>query len=540
VLGYVRHFHPSDQTELVDWNSFAAHGVRTVENAATPEDLAAKLQSLFDPIAPTVRVFPDTARPDLPADLRPPSTEGLRFIRWNNLGVYLGSGSNIYRSTRVSANATPAAPDGFRDPARPYEASIGRGLSALVPLTLYTDSRGTLPQRPLPEFQCCSVAIEDRATRLGSVILAWNVAQHFYPYFDVVDTDWPAALSSAIRTAATDTGPDDFLVTISRLWAALRDGHGFVNGPQSYTTAPLVWDWIEDQLVVTALKRTAGDGVAPGDRVLRVDGKPVEEALAEKEELISGATPQWIRYRALRALAECRNQSRTLPLEIEPYDAPGTSHTIQLNCVSDFTWDEPRPNVVQELEPGILYVDINRLTEADWARAVAAAAAAKGVIFDLRGYPQIATYLRHLGRGALGSAQWHIPTPAQPDRVDLGFERSSWELLPLAPNITGHRVFLTDGRAISFAETVMGIVEAYQLAEIVGSPTAGTNGNINYITLPGGFSLGFTGMKVLKHDGSQHHGIGIHPTIPVTRTRKGVAEGDDEVLARGIEVVKTP
>jgi len=41
---------------------------------------------------------------------------------------------------------------------------------------------------------------------------------------------------------------------------------------------------------------------------------------------------------------------------------------------------------------------------------------------------------------------------------------------------------------------------------------AGTNGNINFISLPGGFQLGFTGMKVLKNDGSQHHGVGIHAT----------------------------
>src|ERR1019366_842043 len=73
---------------------------------------------------------------------------------------------------------------------------------------------------------------------------------------------------------------------------------------------------------------------------------------------------------------------------------------------------------------------------------------------------------------------------------------------------------------------------------IVGGPTAGTNGNVNPFKLPGGFTLTWTGMKVLKHDGSQHHGIGIRPTVPVSRTRKGVAEGKDEILLRGVEVVK--
>ena len=174
-------------------------------------------------------------------------------------------------------------------------------------------------------------------------------------------------------------------------------------------------------------------------------------------------------------------------------------------------------------------------------RALPSLASAKGIVFDLRGYPKTIAYFYNLGTGVMNSAQWHIPTPAKPDRVDLTFQQGdSWVLRPATPFLSARRVFLTDGRAVSYAESVMGIVENYHLAEIVGSTTAGTNGNMNFIYLPGGFELGFTGMKVLKNDGSQHHGVGIHATIPAGRTRKAIAEGRDEVLARGIEVVKGP
>jgi hypothetical protein len=44
-------------------------------------------------------------------------------------------------------------------------------------------------------------------------------------------------------------------------------------------------------------------------------------------------------------------------------------------------------------------------------------------------------------------------------------------------------------------------------------------------------------MKVLQQDGSQHHGVGIAPTVPVTRTLAGVREGQDEVLEAAIRVV---
>ncbi|MCC6427693.1 MAG: hypothetical protein IT435_12840 [Phycisphaerales bacterium] len=45
-------------------------------------------------------------------------------------------------------------------------------------------------------------------------------------------------------------------------------------------------------------------------------------------------------------------------------------------------------------------------------------------------------------------------------------------------------------------------------------------------------------MKVLKHDGSQHHGIGIAPTVPIEPTAQGIAEGRDEVLEKAVEVLK--
>jgi C-terminal processing protease CtpA/Prc len=84
----------------------------------------------------------------------------------------------------------------------------------------------------------------------------------------------------------------------------------------------------------------------------------------------------------------------------------------------------------------------------------------------------------------------------------------------------------------------MGIVEHYKLGLIVGEATAGTNGNINPFHLPGGHEIYWTGMQVLKHDGSRHHGVGILPTHPVARTIAGVAAGKDEVLQAACRLVE--
>jgi C-terminal processing protease CtpA/Prc len=83
----------------------------------------------------------------------------------------------------------------------------------------------------------------------------------------------------------------------------------------------------------------------------------------------------------------------------------------------------------------------------------------------------------------------------------------------------------------------MGIVEQYKLGELVGETTAGTNGNVNPFVVPGGYRISWTGMKVLKHDGSRHHGVGIRPTVPCSPTIAGVRAGRDEILEKGIAVV---
>ena len=142
------------------------------------------------------------------------------------------------------------------------------------------------------------------------------------------------------------------------------------------------------------------------------------------------------------------------------------------------------------------------------------------MIFDLRGYPtDNHLVLSHLTDTPIQSAIWQVARTIYPDREKLaGYEeRGRWTLEPLKPRLR-KAIFLTSAGAISYAESVMGIVEYYRLGETVGEPTAGANGNVNGVSLPGRFGVTWTGMRVIKHDRSQHHTIGIRPTVPVRRT----------------------
>lgn len=449
------------------------------------------------------------------------------------------------KASLLFSYAPPQAPE---EDAAPLTADLGGGVSALVPLALYKDDQGTLPhvapeaKPPVPaKPEGFAPSGDDRTTRLADVVLAWNVFQHFYPYFDVVKTDWPAELPKALAAAAGDADQRAFLNTLRRLVAALHDGHGnaFLSALAESHALPLLWDWVEGQLVITRVKPGEDVGLAPGEVVVSLDGRPAAEVLTAREELVSGATPQWRRWVALNALLSGAEGEEVKLAVKRPDGSPGTVTLRRSMALTGQELTEVKPEKIAEVRPGIFYVDLDRINDDDFKGALERLAQAKGLIFDLRGYPRNVSpvVIAHLTDTPVTSARWNVPIITRPDHQDMKFHFSNWTVTPLAPRLQGKAAFIIDGRAISYAETYMGIIESYKLAAIVGSPTAGTNGNVNPLQLPGGYRISWTGMKVLKHDGSQHHGVGILPTVPAARTLRGVTEGRDELLEKAIEVV---
>jgi C-terminal processing protease CtpA/Prc len=201
-----------------------------------------------------------------------------------------------------------------------------------------------------------------------------------------------------------------------------------------------------------------------------------------------------------------------------------------------------RPDSVAELQPGIYYVDLTRIGPSGLRGRLDTLARADGVVFDVRGYVEGGNQalLGHLASRPLQSMRFEVPQFIYPDQNDIvGYDASGRRTLSSRrPRISGTVAFLTDARAISRSETFLSVVEHYELGEIVGQPTAGANGPVNPFTLSGGYEVHWTGMRVRKHDGSQHHLVGIRPDVPAERTIEGVREGRDEALEKALRVLQ--
>jgi C-terminal processing protease CtpA/Prc len=540
LLGYIRHFHPSDQAAEQNWLDFIVAAIPQVEAAKGPADLAAKLQYVFHAVAPTVRVFETGKEPTMPAELKPPANvSNLKVRFWEYYGyssTEKSPRSEPYSSKRLTLAAEdPEMLPFYALPEHVYRSDLGAGVSCMVPTALYADDDGTLPHVVASENKDLRFSTAHRGARLATVMTAWNILQHFYPYFDVIDTDWPHELEVALRKAATDEDESEFYQTLNRLVVALQDGHGSLEGPgkPQGQPLPLIAELIENQVVVIAVAVDIND-IQPGDVLESIDGCPADEAFAKVVSQVSTATAQ--RVKQLNFGFGWRPQATEAKLQL--HGADGISRQVTV-IRSRSQMDTKRPPKLHEIKPGIFYADITRLDDKDFETALPELAKAKGIVFDMRGYPKIGpNWITHLSSQRLKSAYWNIPKAHKPDHTDIEWNTSRWDLDVGQPQLTSNRVFLTNGSAMSYAESLLGIVEAYKMGEIVGESTAGTNGNVCPAELYLGYNMAFTGMKVLKHDGSRHHGVGILPTVLVSRTIQGIRQGRDEQLEKALSLLK--
>jgi C-terminal processing protease CtpA/Prc len=292
---------------------------------------------------------------------------------------------------------------------------------------------------------------------------------------------------------------------------------------------------VEDRLVVTGVP--AGSGLAVGDVIATLDGRPAAAVVAAAEALVS-APPAARRALALDLLAHGPAGSR-VELGVERAGALGSAPfpVTLARDAGEPPADTPLPPVA-EPRPGVLYVDLRRITDVDLEKLLPRLAAARGLVFDLRGASDVSTVLlSHLAQRTARSANWQIPVVMLPDHRDVKWMSTFWTIDPKAPHFGGKVAFLADGRSLHYSETLLEMLASYHWAEIVGEPSGGDDGSLDQGLLPGGWKVSWSGQRTLRQDGSPFHGVGIPPTVPAHRTLRGIAAGRDEVVERGLEVV---
>ena len=417
--------------------------------------------------------------------------------------------------------------------------NISNNLNLIMPLALYSSKEQTYPvpnlsqwnrlKEQLNKIPDVSLNSKNRIVRLANIVIAWNVFQHFYPYFDVVHTDWEKELTKTLQNIYSVKTEPEYFMALWEMTSKLEDAHVNIAGADFVRNGMKIKvDLFNKKIVATS---SGSDLIQIGDIIKSIDGRIALSEIQKQENLIS-ASPNIKRYYAIKSFGNdiSQNDARVI-LTRDGKEINVKIPRIPLN--DKFFTKVDNSNSIIDCGDSIFYIkgqiqDINSL--------LSILANAKGVIIG--SVSQLWELLPHMIKEPVWSAYFLIPINIYPDREKTSWQASRWTIEPKLPSIKAKISIITSPSDVSSYETALGFVDNYKLGKLVGDTTAGCNGNVNYLPLIGRYSIRWSGMKVLKHDGSQHHLIGFNPDYPVVRTKEAVLQGRDEFLDKAIEILK--
>lgn len=394
----------------------------------------------------------------------------------------------------------------------------------------------------------------DRTYRVTDLMIRWNMIQHFYPYHREDGLDWESQLPVMIGKAISEEFDKKDRNTVFAYWDMLRevyspvkDAHLDIDGalsfpglPERYLTKcslPIALTCLEDCIIIDGSEM----GIEKGSRLKTISGIDIEELIKEKSKVISqtnkAAERQMSLYEAISAF------DRDSVMTVGYITPEGVEKTVSSKPV------HYRPMSIREAKPVFEVKDrcmIVNLCEReafddgfyDSFMKMYADTAPEAIIFDIRGYPtyHFERILPHLTDKELSYAFFKVLKTALPDQKNAGYSEDESAIIPKAPYIDIPCYFLSDYRAMSWAETVFMLVKEYDLGKIIGTPTCGTNGDVTQFMFPA-FNVMTTGLHASYIDGSQHHGIGVQPDIWVVISAEDHINEKDAVMARALNMI---
>jgi C-terminal processing protease CtpA/Prc len=109
---------------------------------------------------------------------------------------------------------------------------------------------------------------------------------------------------------------------------------------------------------------------------------------------------------------------------------------------------------------------------------------------------------------------------------------------PGSVHYSGKVAILVDETSQSQAEYTAMALRAMPNSIVVGSTTAGADGDVSLIHLPGQLSTLISGLGVFYPDHRPTQRVGIVPDVVARPTIRGIAAGRDEVLKTAVHLIE--
>lgn len=396
--------------------------------------------------------------------------------------------------------------------------------------------------------------------RLLALFRYWNVVNYFFPYKHLIGESWETVLPRYIPKFEANKDAVDYQLTVRELVTEMRDSHGGLRNANAASEKlgthlpPVLMGHIENKSVVTKVltDKLPSDKlpIRVGDVVLAVDGEPVEKKRDFLARYTAASTPQWL-MRGVNARLLLGPKDSVVKLKVQGIG--GEARDVELprsDSITDPKWAglmERSSPVMQVLPSGYGYVDLDRLQAGEVDKMFDTIKETPAVIFDMRGYPNGTAWSiapRLTDKGNVVAALFSRPILEATNLTNTEIaDTASYTFSQRIPDghgdvYKGKVVVLINEDAISQAEHTCLFFAAATDVTFIGTPTAGANGDVTFMVLPGNLAVSFSGHNVRHADGRQLQRVGIQPTIKVAPTIRGLADGRDEILDAAIKFLQ--
>jgi carboxyl-terminal processing protease len=382
--------------------------------------------------------------------------------------------------------------------------------------------------------------------RLLSLFRYWNTIEYFFPYKYQTDVKWDDVLLKMVPQFNNPTSEMEYHLAMLELTVSINDSHS------SFTT-PLTREYfglkyistgfklIENKAIFISIRNDSlakVDDLKLGDLVTKVNGESIQSILDRQFKYLQGSnTPSKLR-RSFRAIFNGDTDSVDITFE---RNGKTSTKTIHRYDYSEFNM-KPLPinnKIWSVLDHNIGYVHMGNLEREDLDSMMTQLMSTQAIIFDLRHYPNstISPLLSHLNK---------TPTIVENAIIaDLNYP-GKFFYKKAYPNgnknnspYQGKVIVLVNEHTQSQGEHATMGLQTVKNSIIIGSQTAGADGEYTPFTFIGGYEAKYTGIGIFYPDGTETQRIGIVSDILVNSTIKGIKNGKDEVLDKALEFIIT-
>jgi C-terminal processing protease CtpA/Prc len=398
-----------------------------------------------------------------------------------------------------------------------------------------------------------TVKLPDAGYQLLALYRFWNVIEYWFPYRDQLDHDWDRVLAEFVPRVALAADKTAYELEMIQLLAKVTDTHADIRStspklrpPAGDCQLPITIRFIDNQAIVTGYSHESGPAtkLKVGDVIETLDGVAVDQLVKRLEPFYPASN----RPVQLHRMAFGMTRGACAPVAVgarrADVDGPVKVNAERLPLASinqraGVTHDR-QGDTFQLLSSDVAYLKLSSVQVAEAASYIQRAKGTKGLVIDIRNYPSSFVVF------ALGSLLVDKPTPFARFTIgDLSHPGAfRWSeplnLPPQQPHYEGKVVIVVDESSLSQSEYTTMAFRSSPRAIVVGSTTAGADGNVSMVMLPGELRATLTGIGVFYPDKKITQRVGIVADVEARPTIAGIRAGRDEVLEAAIRQILGP